>query len=509
MKQVKFHLTLLLALTLAACGRGGPTTGLTRGVHPVPNYDDQKADNYISTNAREFMLTGEAQVTLPADFDELDSEAHSVKLAQLAQSRLTAVNRAIKSHIEKVVREANGTGTGKDASFFTYFKRNSAEAEKAQVYSDGTARFPFNIEFVGSPHIMSKLAPGNATRRTFDVDIDSLYDDEKERITVEVQGSESRDAFPRYNALFADGVFDMAIHFGGDYNSDRHDLETVRWTVEHLLEKGWENRSVSSFDDLKLDSPPFTRTITVEGEEIEVKVYLYHADMVPADQEEELSKVMKESFAERDVVIYSGHAGEGAGFLLDYHPRYELKASEFAGLPLADKYQIYVFDGCQTYRTYVDDMMKNPRKAFDNLDIITTVNTTPFAVGYQLIYEFLYWFTFTDDESRHFPLSWKTILQGLNTENYRDVHYGVHGIDGNPRLNPHAHRNILCKPCESDADCGAGGNFCLGLSGGNACGVACTTDSACGDGYRCARITDDPDRFYLPKQCIPRDYSCR
>jgi len=130
-------------------------------------------------------------------------------------------------------------------------------------------------------------------------------------------------------------------------------------------------------------------------------------------------------------------------------------------------------------------------------------------VGYQLIYEFLYWFTFTDRESRHFPLSWKTILRGLNTESYRDVHYGVHGIDGNPRLNPHAHRNILCKPCESDDDCGAGGNFCLGLPGGSACGVACTTDAACGNGFRCARITDDPDRFYLPKQCIPRDYVCR
>ena len=39
--------------------------------------------------------------------------------------------------------------------------------------------------------------------------------------------------------------------------------------------------------------------------------------------------------------------------------------------------------------------------------------------------------------------------------------------------------------------------------------MACSTDTACPDGYRCARLTDDPDMFHLPKQCIPRDYACR
>ena len=40
-------------------------------------------------------------------------------------------------------------------------------------------------------------------------------------------------------------------------------------------------------------------------------------------------------------------------------------------------------------------------------------------------------------------------------------------------------------------------------------GFLSATDTACPDGYRCARLTDDPDLFYLPKQCVARDYECR
>lgn len=78
-----------------------------------------------------------------------------------------------------------------------------------------------------------------------------------ETIIVIIRGSESCDAFLKYNELFDDGVFDIAIYFGGDYNTERLDLETAKWVVEHLVEKNWENPSVSSFEELKIDSPPF------------------------------------------------------------------------------------------------------------------------------------------------------------------------------------------------------------------------------------------------------------
>ncbi|MGB0647705.1 MAG: hypothetical protein ACPGQS_11045, partial [Bradymonadia bacterium] len=116
--------------------------------------------------------------------------------------------------------------------------------------------------------------------------------------------------------------------------------------------------------------------------------------------------------------------------------------------------------------------------------------------------------TITNDEGAHFPISWKDVLRGVNTRSLRSVHYGVHGISSNPKLNPHGAQDVACTPCDYDAQCGAGGNFCLNYPGQKACGVACTTDSACGDGYRCARITEDPKLFYLPKQCVRRSYKC-
>jgi len=235
-----------------------------------------------------------------------------------------------------------------------------------------------------------------------------------------------------------------------------------------------------------------------------------HSDMVDPAEEEKLSDAMKASMAKADVIFYSGHAGEGAGFILDYQPRHEIKAAEFATLELPSKYQIFVLDGCRTYRSYVDDLMKNPAKTWDNTNIVTTVNTTPFGAGYQVIWEFLHWFTITNNNGDHFPLSWNAILRGVNrdTKLLGDIHYGVHGVDNNPKLNPHAADGIACKPCQSDSECGAGGNLCLGYGAGAACGVACTTDTACPDGFRCARLNDDPDKFYIPKQCVKRDYLC-
>ena len=158
----------------------------------------------------------------------------------------------------------------------------------------------------------------------------------------------------------------------------------------------------------------------------------------------------------------------------------------------------------------MDDILENPAKTYDNVDIVTTVNTTPFSVGYQTIHEFIHWLTLTDQMGRHFPVSWLSLLRGLNTESYDSVHYGVHGIDTNPRVNPHSGADALCSPCVQDADCGAGGNFCLSFGNGTSgCGVACTSDDACGPGFRCARVFDAEEYFYIPRQCVPTNYSCQ
>ncbi|MDF1561528.1 MAG: hypothetical protein P1V51_00715 [Deltaproteobacteria bacterium] len=477
------------------------------GPHALPPLGDGKTDNYVSDTAREYVLSGEAHATLPADYATQTPEEQTATLERLVAARLGTVGRAVKSHIQQVERDANAELPEGANEFFTYFKRNNASAEAATVVDATRAVFPFEMEFIGHNLLMSKVAPESNDPRTFVVEVKDWGEATGEQVTVTIAGSESRDAFPKYDELFADGIFDIAIHFGGDYNTERYDLETAKWTVEYLLEGGWTHPSATSLESLTLESEPFTRTLKVEGKEVAVNVYVYTAEMDGGGDQGVLSQAMAASFAARDIVVYSGHAGEGAGFLLDYHPRYELRASAFADLPLASKYQIFIFDGCNSYRSYVDDMMKNPAKTFDNVDMVTTVNTTPFSAGYQLIHELLFWFTITEEDGTHYPLSWLTLLRGVNKD-FWDVHYGVHGIDQDPQLNPNGGQTMMCSGCETDADCGAGGNYCLAYSEGAACGVACTTDAACGQGYRCARLWDDPELFYLPKQCIRRDQVC-
>jgi hypothetical protein len=500
---------VFLVFAVAACGEATVVDWHTgNGAFPLPN--ESKGDNYISTNAREYLLSGTAVAQLPEGFDELDDEEKARTVESTVGSHLSKVVRSIRSTITNLVRKANGGTLNKKDSFFIYIKRDAGESNSSELQSDGTVSFQFELELVGNWYLMSKVAPGNGTVRTFELKVQSdSGEPTTELIQVQMQATESKDAFPKYNELFEDGIFEIAIHFGGDYNSDRHDLETAKWLVETLVKDGWENAFVSDFEGLKIDSPPFTRKVKVEGRDIEVRIKIVHSDMVEASNEEQLALSMKESFANADIVVYSGHAGTGAGFILDYQPKFEIKAVDFATLPLAQKYQIYIFDGCNTYRTYVDDMMKNPAKNWDNLDIMTTVNTTPFGAGYQLIWELIHWFTLTNDRGDHFPLSWKTILRGINTHRFKEVHYGVHGIDSDPRLNPHGGLDMLCKSCQADGECGPGGNLCLGYNSGASCGVACTTDTACPQGYRCARLTEDPDLFHLPKQCVRRDYICQ
>ena len=489
---------LTVALIAVSCGSDTATEPASSagGPHDLSDREALKGDDYISTTAREFVLEGVVHAKLPDGYDALDAAAQAARLEDAVSRRLTTVARSVDSTIKERLREASGGESGEDARYFAYFRRGNESFEESEVLADGRVRIQFTMELVGSYYLMSVLAPDEGGPRTFEVVIKDYWESEGETVTLEVTGSESRDAYPRYDLLFEDGVYDLGVHFGGDYNEGRHDIETAKWLVEALRDSGWENDEVQKFEELKIDSPPFVRTVTVEGVEVEARVYIYHSDMVEPDEEE------------RDIVVYSGHAGEGAGFILDYQPRFEIRASELADIPMADKYQIFVLDGCRTYRTYVADIMANPAKSAENLDIVTTVNTTPFGAGYQLLHELVYWLTITAPDGSHYPLSWAELLRGINTRRFHDVHYGVHGIDSNPRLNPHGGHEKLCEPCRADKECGAGGNLCLGYSRGPSCGVACTTDTACGAGYRCARLSEDPELFYISKQCVRRDYVC-
>jgi hypothetical protein len=69
----------------------------------------------------------------------------------------------------------------------------------------------------------------------------------------------------------------------------------------------------------------------------------------------------------------------------------------------------------------------------------------------------------------------------------------------------------LCRPCDVDDDCnsefGVGTNACIDFQGdGSFCGVACTADTDCADGYTCQDVQLASGA--LSKQCVPAEGEC-
>ena len=499
-------LSALSCLGVFGCAEES-TSSAPEGLVEIPG-GFGKGDNYVATNAKEFIIKGRVTTSLPQGYADLDAEEQEAQLAELLAARTGDVTRSAQRKIEEIIRNSNQNITEDDKKFFIYVKPAYQGGEVGENTIEGeTVSWDLHLEFVGSLDLLAAIneAEGGLALKLEVTQLGDAYKD----VDVVIEESPSTDSFPAYSELFKDGVYDIAIHFGGDYNEGRYDLETAKWTVEFLLENNWQHESVTSFEDLKHDSGPFVFPLTVEGREVEGRVYVYHAQMDnDAEAEQSLLRdLVEDSFKNRDIVIYSGHAGSNAGFILDYHPRYEFDDDEFKDVEMRQDYQVYVFDGCNSYRTYVDKLMENPARTFDNTDAVTTVNTTPFSAGYEVINRFVHWFTFTDATGRHFPISWNTMLRGINDE-FPDVHYGVHGVDNGPKLNPHTDAGPQCLPCDSNEDCGAGGNYCMNYAGGGACSVGCTTTEACGLGFECIQVFDDPDLFYIPKQCVATGSTC-
>ena len=501
-KKLVILLASFLVFPLIGCSgdSGGPGDGRVVGIPPAFGKDD----NYIATNAVEYILSGAATTDLPEGYGELPEEEREEALDEHVAQQTGEITRAARRHVEGLLDGPNESIEEEEEKFFIYVKPSYRGGEVLEPIVEGeSVSWIFELEMVGSPELI-ELVTAEAGEEAFVVDVDG------ERIGFTVEPSPSTDSFPDYARLFEDGVYDIALIFGGDYNEERYDIETAAWTVEYLLENGWSHESVTTFDELTHESGPFTMPLTVEGSPLEARVYIVHSNMDDDAGEEQtlLRELVEDHVAGRDVVIYSGHAGTNAGMILDYQPRYEIDDDEFADLQMPETYQLWVFDGCNSYRTYVDKLMLNPARTFENTTAVTTVNTTPFSAGYEIINRFVYWFTFADEEGNHFPVSWNTLLQGINDE-FPTVHYGVHGIDQDPKLNPHSGGGPQCRPCSDNAECGGGGNYCLNYSGGSACGVGCTSDAACGDGFECISVFDDPELFYVPRQCVASSLACR
>ncbi len=507
------------AALLSACGASGGHDATQTGT-PAPASEaaytvvpDGKTDNYYSSVAAEFEVQGRLNVQMTAaDFND------EARRQDLIARRLTAFGLYLTAYVTDKFHGIDENGDGKisdDEVFFhndTYggfhtMVRNYSVAA-LDVSGDPTAGYQvqFKIDMAGPRDLLSALPLTTATDGTKTLDVkmpkgltvnpDSVprgdvrnfnpdtYTGEMETVACAVAKlPDIANAFPAYDAFMSDGVYDLTLFYGHDYNTARSDLSEAREAFDRLVDEGFK-APVSKFEDLTADSGPLTRAARANGKDVTIEIRIFDSDMFTTDRRKQHDLAISELVA-RDVFFYNGHAGPYFGFYLDAAYAATVNYRELTDAPFTAKQQLVLAQGCQTYSQYADMLYANREKSEDNLDVITTVN---YSYG-QGTGELLDSLIRLDTAGNHQPVDFYTLVGDLNNAWINDtkgVFYGVMGIDGDTQLHPYADVSKLGAPCQTVADCGdAEGNVCLSTSiGATRCGVKALSADACPEGSK-------------------------
>ncbi|PIE18118.1 MAG: hypothetical protein CSA66_05105 [Proteobacteria bacterium] len=526
MTSIKTMLALaaLIPLSSVACDEGAEAPsddGVAEVVLPG------KADNYLSPTSREYRVWGMGEVTLEAEWAEQSAAALQAEVDRRLGYRFKAYAHFINQFVTDKSAHDDNDGYGEFAGLV---RGSSLEFIVEQVDDQGLLwAFIWEVE-MGGPRDMLERLPierDDSGQAYFTVELPKLsqrdleytryprafdpstYTGETEALQVMIDPVEATpDSYPEYLRLADDGVIDVLVVVGGDYNDKRYDLLSAESHYGWLKKAGFSHPT-SAWTELTLDSPPFEKVISMNGEDVRVLITLVHPDIVEDADLDDLRGVITKGYETADVVIYDGHAGQDptySGVVYHYNPRHAIAANALADLALPDKYQVYVFNGCKTYGAYPEAVYKSAAKDYGNLDVVSTVS-----------FSWLSQQTFTTsglltellslDSRRHDPRTWRELLTRINKHSNSNVYYGVHGIEDNPHLNPYADADSLCTSCGRHNDCPGQGNMCVGMRGGSICTAECTADDGCPDGYICGdiavggRVTDH--------QCVPAGYTCQ
>jgi len=507
----------------SSCGPGPDVSdGTEQAVAVLPG----KADDYLSPTSREYRLWGMGEVQLEAEWAARTADERAAEV----QARLGDRFKAYAHFVNVYLTDKSSHDTNAGYGGFSGLVRSTSlewvrepvdEAELVWAFiwelelggpRDLMDRLPFETRADGTKVLMvtmpvysdAELRAGSYSD-SFDP---STFTGPTTQVEVIVEPvAESIDAWPAYDQLFADGVLDVAIVVGGDYNAERYDLKSAREIYAWLKRAGYAH-DAADFADLALDSAPFTKTLRVEGRDVAVQVTLLHPDVVEDAALGELRARIVQAYETMDVVIYDGHAGadpDYSGVVYHYDPRHAISANALAQLELPEKYQLFVFNGCKTYSAYPEAVYANATKTTANLDIVSTVNFSwltmqPFTTS-GLLNELL-----ATARGTHDPRTYVELLATINEDANWNVYYGVHGLDDNSHRNPYADTASLCRACAADADCPGQGNRCVRFDWGSACGVECTSDEGCPDGYACSDIATGSR--IIGKQCLPATFRC-
>ncbi len=494
-KTISFG-TLLL---LTACGTTGNNADLDE--QPGEVVEEGKADDYFSSLSAEYDLTTAVSVTLEGEDADLEGDARTERARELALEEMERITSAVDDKIWEDWTEDERTGDNA-----VMLRQMSDSLDAIVDEGEGVYSFTYLVEIAGPSDLLERYPFGDDDAGLF-LMITIGLDESARDYRLDVTTSEATpDSYPEYLEMFEGGL-DIAVHIGDDHNGDWVDIAQARSVFVELTQILGFEPPVNTFEDLQIDSGAFTRQLDVNSEMIDVRVTLFHADMVDDEHLEELLDAYRHSASYADIVVYSGHAGRSltySGVVLHYGPRAAIPAAEFRDLVLPEQYQIFLYAGCETYTGYSESLFAHEGKTTRNADVITTVNystSLPRATAtITLIRGIL-----DDDSGTWWPRSWGSLLENMNDADAGHrwtAMYGVHGLSDNPRTSPLGDLSTVGGTCELNSDCPGIDNRCNSLDEILQCGVACTETSGCPEGSDCMMVDIGIDEPH--NQCVMR-----
>jgi|GEM_PF-311229 len=503
-----------------------------------------KEDNFLSNTAQEYMVEGLSTVTIEASLASAPDDQKLGRVRELIALKQIVIGWFLNQYIAtKEGEESNASYGG-----FNALTKNGAYEELDIAALDATTyQFKFRQEFGGALDLLARIPATTCqtNRKCFDLTIGKISNEEMqqletnnewyrrppwdsfdpskvdpsllEKVTLAVWPEpRSYDAWFDYNRLFADGKVTIGLHFGWDYHSEYH-LKHSREVYDWLVGSEGFKSPVASYDDLTRTSGPLTKTIQANGKPVTVEVSLYwgkpgtDTDPDTSSGGKTLESDMRQSFKDKEIIMFSGHSGPFYGFALANWRKTDegdLDDTEIPGLDMpADTYQVVVAEGCDTYALGEAFRLNPAKQGGKNIDVVTTTSFSNAATA-EGIKDTLRTIYGTDASGNQKPLTFVEYLRAMDANSpWFTTMYGVHGLDDNPHGHPYGRPDLACTPCTTDQDCGGVGNKCTRLGTSEKfCTYFCTADDGCPSGYQCLPVAQGST--ITSKQCAPSNLTC-